>query len=74
MAPYYLQTLSSEPLFTTTVNVRKPNMFGFQTGAFCWVPNCFEQTKVSEIRTFCSDFRHKFVSEIRMFERFVPLG
>ena len=42
----------------------KSEHFGFRTGDHCSVINRFEQTKLSEIRTNCSDFRHKFVSEI----------
>ena len=49
----------------TTVNVQNPNTFWFPTEAVCSVLNCFEQTKVSEIRTKHSYYRHKFVSEIR---------
>ena len=52
-----------------TVNVRNPNTFGFQTPPHRSVQNCFEQTKMSELRTFCSDFRHKFVSEIGTHDR-----
>ena len=33
----------------STVECRNPNMFGFRTGPFCSVPNCFERTKTSEI-------------------------
>ena len=40
-------------------------VFGFRSfgpGLYRSVPNYFEQTKVSEIRTDCSDFRHKFTN------------
>ena len=40
-------------------------VFGFRSfgpGLYRSVPNYFKQTKVSEIQTDCSDFRHKFTN------------
>ena len=64
-----LRTQLSKLMRCSTVNVRNPNTFGFQTGGHRSVPNCFEQTKVSEIQTFCSVIGHKFVSEIGTADR-----
>ena len=54
-----------------TVNVRNPNTFRFRTGPHLSVVNLFEQPNNAEIRTKRSDFRPKFMFEIRRmpFER-----
>ena len=71
---YGFQTYSQRPKTQRSVfrQRRNPNkglfelaVFGFRSfgpGLYCSVPNYFEQTKVSEIRTDCSNFRHKFTS------------
>ena len=63
----YIKTAKSW-LCGSTVNVRNPNMFGFRTGDHCQVQNCFKQIKLSEIRTFCLDFRRS-VEWLYMLER-----
>ena len=51
--------------FIYTVNVRNPNTFGFRTPTHRSVQIELERLKMTEIRTICSDFRQKFLFEIR---------
>ena len=51
--------------FGTTVNVRNPNMFGFQTGPFCSVLIIVRLYITPKSEQICSDFRHKYLFEYR---------
>ena len=48
----------------TTVNVRKPNTFGFQTGHFCSVVKSVRFQNCLKSEQICSDFRQFCLSEI----------
>ena len=49
----------------TTVNVRNPNTFGFQTGVHRSVPISVQYQICLKSEQICSDFRQKFLFEIR---------
>ena len=48
----------------STVNVRKPNTFGFQTGHFCSVVKSVRFQNCLKSEQICSDFRQFCLSEI----------